>query len=354
MEITPTLKSQTLQNIVREAGINPNYWYPVAWANRLKSSQIISVIIWQQAIAVYRDTNGKLHALEDACPHKGVALHKGEVREANLVCPYHGWEFDSSGKCASIPYLPPQQKLPCAKARSYPIREQYNIIWVFPGDPALAENSQLPNIPEYSDPDWFIVPIPAHFKAHFSICNENTMDVFHGYLHKNLQGWFDPLLINLSQTEASVYADYQVSYQGWLTQFLGLSKQRNQVATRTVSIRYNYPHYHSFLEGLSSIYLMRLPISPTETRSFSLLFLKIPLPQWLLKPIQTQLAKVIWHFLLKKFLDQDVEMIESEQHTYLTNPQRHYVEINPAIIALGRVVIRQYEQFISQSCQSLE
>ena len=353
MKIATTLKSQKLQNIVREVGINPNYWYPVAWADRLKSAQVMAVIIWKQAIAIYRDRNGQLHALEDACPHKGVALHKGEVHGSNLVCPYHGWEFNESGECVSIPYLPLKQKLPCATVRSYPVREQYGMIWVFPGDPTLAANCPLPNVPEYNDPDWFVVPIPAHFQAHFSICNENTMDVFHGHLHKNLQGWFDPVLLNLSQTESSVYADYRVSYQqGMLAKLLGLTEPGKQINTRTVSIQYDYPHYHSSLEGISSIYLMWLPVSPTETRSFSLLFVKIPLPQWLIKPIQKQLATLIWHFLLKKFLEQDIEMIESEQRTYLNNPQRQYVEINPAIIALERVIVSQYEKFMSRSSQS--
>ena len=45
MEIAPTLKSQKFQNIVREVGINPNYWYPVAWADKLKSSQVIPVVV---------------------------------------------------------------------------------------------------------------------------------------------------------------------------------------------------------------------------------------------------------------------------------------------------------------------
>jgi hypothetical protein len=40
-----------------------------------------------------------------------------------------------------------------------------------------------------------MVPVNAHFQAHFSICNENTMDVFHGFLHQELQGVFDPVLI---------------------------------------------------------------------------------------------------------------------------------------------------------------
>lgn len=349
MELAPTLKSQTIQNRVRSVGINPNYWYPVAWADKLQPGKIIPVVIWQNAIAVYRDMNGQLHSLEDACPHKGVALHQGEVQGDNLVCPYHGWQFNHNGQCVHIPYLPEGQKLPCAQAPSYPVQEKYNIIWVFPGDGNLAPSTPLPDIPEYDNPDWLLVPIPAHFQAHFSICNENTMDVFHGFLHKNLQGWFDPVLLNLRQNERSVQAQYQVSYQGWMTKFLGLSEYGNQVTTRNISINYDYPHYRSYLEGVSSIYLMRLPVGMTETRSFSLLFLKVGLPKWMLKRIKPQLSQMIWRFLFKKFLDQDVEMVESEQRNYLANPERRYVEINPAIIALQRLIVGQYEEFMQQS-----
>ena len=352
MKITTTLKGQRLQNRVREIGINPNYWYPVAWAKDIKVSQAISVMVWKQAIAVYRDSNGQLHALEDACPHKGIVLHKGEVRGKNLVCPYHGWEFDGSGECVAIPYLPPEQKLPCAKAISYPVREKYDMVWVFPGDQNLAETCPFPEIPEYDNPNWFIVPIPAHFHAHFSMCNENTMDVFHGYLHRNVQGWFDPVLTDLSQTESSVDADYAISYKKrWLTQFFGLNESSKPVITRKLLIRYNYPHYNCYLEGISSMHVMRLPVSPKETRSFTLMFFNLPLPKWLLKPLQKPLATLILHGLVRKFLDDDIEMVESEQRTYWANPQRHYVEINPAIIALQRVLIAQYEKFISPSSQ---
>ncbi|NES25667.1 MAG: aromatic ring-hydroxylating dioxygenase subunit alpha, partial [Symploca sp. SIO3E6] len=63
------------------------------------------------------------------------------------------------------------------------------------------------------------------------------------------------------------------------------------------------------------------------------------------------LTKVIWNWFLKKFLDQDTEMIESEQYTYLANPQRRYVEINPAIIALQRVIVKQFQKYVQQSNQ---
>ncbi|HEY9650671.1 MAG TPA: aromatic ring-hydroxylating dioxygenase subunit alpha, partial [Coleofasciculaceae cyanobacterium] len=256
-----------------------------------------------------------------------------------------------TGQCVSIPYLPPGQKLPCAQARSYLVQEKYSLIWIFPGNPALAETHPLPNIAEFEQPDWVMVSVTGHMKAHFSICNENAMDVFHGFLHQNLQGWFNPVLKSLRETETSVCADYDVSYKGNMAKFLGLTERADQITTRTISVQYHYPHYSTNLEGISSLYLMRLPVGPTESRSFALFFLKIGIPKWLRKPLEPLLQKVINRFVFMKFLNQDIEMMESEQQTYLANPQRRYVEINPAIIALQRLVVRQYEQFMQQSSQ---
>jgi renierapurpurin 18,18'-hydroxylase len=354
MELATELKGQTVQNQVREVGINPNHWYPVAWAEQLKAGQVMPVTVWQQAIAIYRTAAGQAFALEDACPHKGIELHKGEVVGDCLACPYHGWEFDPEGQCVNIPYFPKSQMLPRATARSYPTQEKYGIIWVFPGDAALASQHQPPEVPEFDNPDWVLVPITGKFNAHFSICNENTMDVFHGYLHKNLQGWFDPELLSLKETIASVRADYRVRYKGKLSKFLGLTTQSDGVTTRIVSIDYQYPHYHSTLEGVSSLYLMRLPVGLNETRSFSLLFLQIRLPKWLLKPFRSLIVPIIRHSLFMPFLEQDVNMMESEQHNYQVNPERRYVEVNPAIIALQRLIVRQFVQQSSPSESLIE
>lgn len=351
MELATTLKSQTVQNAVREVGINPNYWYPVGWASQLKAGDIMPVVIWQQAIAVYRDETGQIHALEDACPHKGIALHKGKVQGCHLTCAYHGWEFNGNGECVGIPYLPEGQKLPRAQARRYPVQEKYNLIWLFPGEPTLAASQELPNVPEFDHPDYLMIPLAAHMQSHFSICNENAMDVFHGFLHHNLQGWFNPVLKSLRETETSVCAEYDVSYKGRMAKFLGLSDKADQVTTRRISINYNYPHYATSLEGVSSVYLMRLPIGLRESRSFAFFFLKVRLPKWLLKRLEPIVQKVLRDFVFMRFLSQDIEMMESEQQTYLANPERRYVEINPAIIALERLIIRQYEQFMQKSSQ---
>ena len=344
MELQTTLQSQTVHNRIREVGINPNHWYPVTWANDLRSGTVKQVTVWYQDIAIFRDEAGDVHALADACPHKGVALHKGAVKGAHLVCPYHGWEFNSQGECVAIPYFSDKQKLPRACARCYPTQEKYGLIWVFPGNPKWAGETPLLEITEFDNRQWLKVPVTAHFKAHFSMCNENTMDVFHGYLHQNLQGWFNPELISLKETEHHVCAQYNVSYQGMMAKFLGLSDRADEVTTLPITIDYRYPHYATTLEGISSLYLLRLPVSKTESRSFAYFFFNLGLPPWLLTPLRPLLIWGLQRFVLHRFLAQDIEMVESEQQTYLNNPQRQCVEVNPAIFAIQRLILRQYDQ----------
>jgi nitrite reductase/ring-hydroxylating ferredoxin subunit len=333
-----------VQNRVRTIGINPNHWYAVAWAKVLKPGQILPIQIWHEQMALYRDTQGQVQAVQDVCPHKGVAMHTGELKGDHIVCGYHGWEFDRQGKCVDIPYFPPTQKLPRACLKTYPVIQRYGLIFVFPGDRTLAAATPLIDIPQYDDPDWVMVPISAQFQAHFTICNENTMDVFHGYLHRNLQGWFNPMLLKLSETEDRIEADYQVSYQGLLTRFLGLN-QSDRTATRVISISYHYPNYISSLQGVSYLYLMRLPVSCSESRSFTLLFLKLRMPRWLRDRLLPVLEPAIRDLLFMRFIRQDIEMIESEYKNYLSHPDRRYVEVNPAIIAVQRLMMKQYDNF---------
>ena len=328
---------------VREAGIDPNHWYPVAWARDVKRGKVIPATVWEEEIALYRSESGTLKAVQDACLHKGVALHLGAVAGERLVCAYHGWEFEGDGKCARIPYLPEGKRCPSVRIRSFPVKERYGIVWVFPGNAGLAEQTPLPAVPEFDDPSWMVIEIPAHFYAHFSICNENTMDVFHGHLHKGLQGWYDPELTALDRDETKVSAAYSVAYKSRLAKLLGVAPSGTEECRRTVYIDYTYPHFRNSLDDISALYLMRLPVGPQETRSFSLMFIKLGLPAWLWQPIKRPVSKILWHTLLKRFLDQDKEMVESEQAAYSDDPGARRVEINPAIVALQRLIRQRFD-----------
>jgi nitrite reductase (NADH) small subunit len=40
------------------------------------------------------NVEGRIHALEGTCPHRGGPLGQGAVNAGQLTCPWHAWEFD--------------------------------------------------------------------------------------------------------------------------------------------------------------------------------------------------------------------------------------------------------------------
>ncbi|NKB75512.1 MAG: Rieske 2Fe-2S domain-containing protein [Gammaproteobacteria bacterium] len=341
------LKPQKLNTRTRTVGPDLNHWYPVGWSDGLKPGQVKNQVLWEQEIAVYRGDNGDAYAVEDACLHKGVALHKGDVQGDELVCPYHGWRFDGQGRCVGIPYVDDSNRLPKKCLRRYPLKERYNLIWVFPGDPVLSESMSLPDVPEYDDPDWLIVEIPAHFNVHFSMVNENPLDVFHGHLHRDLQGWYNPVLVSMENDEDTVKAEYEVTFKnGWLPRILGLTRSKESEVKKRIGVGYYYPHCRNNMPGKSNYYFMRQPQGPMSTQSYSLLCLKIRLPVWLVSVVRKPLSRILWWFLIKPFLDQDIDVMESEQANFHRNPNRRHVEINPVIAAAQLLTVKKYDQYL--------
>lgn len=46
-----------------------------------------------RTVAVFRH-EGRLYALDDACPHRGGPLGRGEIEGGAVLCPLHGWPFE--------------------------------------------------------------------------------------------------------------------------------------------------------------------------------------------------------------------------------------------------------------------
>ncbi|NIV29174.1 MAG: Rieske 2Fe-2S domain-containing protein, partial [Anaerolineae bacterium] len=58
------------------------------------------------------------------CPHRGVELSKGQVIHGRIQCPFHGFEYDVSGRGVLIPANGRHAPVPRAfRAHSYPTYE---------------------------------------------------------------------------------------------------------------------------------------------------------------------------------------------------------------------------------------
>jgi vanillate O-demethylase monooxygenase subunit len=168
-----------------------NAWYHAAWSNEV-GQQTLARTFLNEEVVLFRDANGKANALEDRCCHRATPLRLGDVVPQGLRCGYHGLVFDGSGQCVLIPG---QDKIPrTAKVRSYPILEKQEIVWIWMGDPELADESKLHvDFPWNDDHEnW------PHFHDMFEInCNymlliDNLMDLTHiPYIHRNTIGGGD-------------------------------------------------------------------------------------------------------------------------------------------------------------------
>src|SRR5690348_17660716 len=73
---------------LRRTGINPDFWYPVAVAAKVRKGKTFAATFAGQRIALYRGESGTVYALEDRCAHRQVPLSMGVVEGDVLRCCY--------------------------------------------------------------------------------------------------------------------------------------------------------------------------------------------------------------------------------------------------------------------------
>ncbi len=67
-------------------------WTPVGKVAEWPADGGRLVQVGPRRIGVYRHA-GAWYALKDVCPHAGVSLVKGPVKDRSVLCVGHGWTF---------------------------------------------------------------------------------------------------------------------------------------------------------------------------------------------------------------------------------------------------------------------
>ena len=172
-----------------------NQWYIILESREIRKNQVRGFTRFGEKLVAWRDNNGKLGVFRDRCPHRGIQLSLGKVKDNNLQCPFHGFEYDTTGKCQLIPAngkaSPPPDYI---RANAYPVREAHGFVflWYTPGkaaDEPSAEN--LPEVPWFDDLDDSLIcsGFTDLWKAHYSRAIENQLDVVHvPFIHHNTIG----------------------------------------------------------------------------------------------------------------------------------------------------------------------
>ncbi|MGE0351112.1 Rieske 2Fe-2S domain-containing protein [Hydrogenophaga sp.] len=167
-----------------------NCWYVIAWDHEIPAAdapQLFTRTVLGEPVLVYRTRAGELVALEDRCCHRHAPLSVGK-REGDCVrCGYHGLKFDPEGRCVEAPGI---EVVPArARVRSYPVALKNRWVFVWMGEPALADTALLPDNFSCDSPDWKNKPGYLHYDTPYLLIADNLLDFSHlSYVHEKTLG----------------------------------------------------------------------------------------------------------------------------------------------------------------------
>ena len=328
---------------LRKTGSHPDYWYPLARSKSLKRGKTLAVRFAGQPIVLARTKTGKCFALENRCAHRQVPLAAGVVIGEELKCCYHGWSYDATGSCVGVPYLRADEALPNG-VRSYPCREAYGLVFVYPGDLSNFDKVAFPEVPAQSDSHYKTRYLDRQVECHYSFMHENLMDMNHQFMHRRLMGSIQTTLLALRPGSRSVEVDYTFARKGGgqpLGEKLILGQAMQDRKQDLMTIRTDYPYQtlkfwtagseHPALD-LWNVYV---PVDTEQRINHTLGLMMIR------KPPVPGLMHLLWPAVVwftEGIFRQDRWIVEQEQRAFDAQGEDQNQEIFPAILCLRKVL----------------
>jgi phenylpropionate dioxygenase-like ring-hydroxylating dioxygenase large terminal subunit len=351
MSISPLRRgdAQPESRDLRKVGLDPDFWYPLAMSRRLKAGKSLGVSFAGEPIVLVRPQAGEVFALEDRCAHRQVPLHLGDVRGEKLLCGYHCWAYDRTGRCINVPYLDENQTLPNG-VRAYPCREAYGFVFVFPGDAAKADTVPFPEVPTARDPRYKTRVLDRRIDCHYSFMHENLMDMNHQFLHRSLMGSIRTTQLDMREGEDWVEVDYTFARAAGkqpVGEWFMIQRRKKPDAGQgkdLMTIRTSYPYQTlrfwtaGSREPALDLWNVYVPVDREQRKNhtFGLIMVR--------KPAMPGLIHALWPFIIwftNGIFAQDRDIVEFEQRAVDELGGDHNQEIFPVIQKLKRMLARR-------------
>ncbi|MDX3894454.1 aromatic ring-hydroxylating dioxygenase subunit alpha [Pusillimonas sp.] len=163
-----------------------NTWYVAGFEHEFDQPFIARRIL-DTPLIMYRTSLGQYTAMDDSCPHRLLPLSKGKRVGDEMQCGYHGMCFSADGQCTKVPG---QTNIPsAARVKTYPLEALHGFVWIWMGDADLADKGLIPDVHWHSSPDWASSQGYHHIEAHYTLLNDNLLDLSHEtYVHSRTIG----------------------------------------------------------------------------------------------------------------------------------------------------------------------
>ena len=174
------------------------HWYPVSPVEDIDPQKPTPVTVLGLRLVIWKPKSSNYRVFLDKCPHRLAPLSEGRVDEktGNLMCSYHGWEFDAQGICTRIPQAENPQLVSKNKknlcAVSLPVRQENDLLWVWldANSPQLATDTPLALSPQIDASKGFVwSSYVRDLEYDWQTLVENVADPSHvPFTHHGLQG----------------------------------------------------------------------------------------------------------------------------------------------------------------------
>ena len=162
----------------------PEGWYFIATREEIERAKLFQREWMGEKIIAWTDSEGRICLAEAFCPHLGSALSAdvgGRVSGARLVCPFHGYEYDTTGQCVTTPYGDPP---PTARLRVFETQEYMGLIFAWWGIDGRPPQWSLPEAPTDLEGRSSLEFRGVRFAGHPQETTENSVDFSHlNYVH---------------------------------------------------------------------------------------------------------------------------------------------------------------------------
>lgn len=166
-----------------------NQWYAAAFSHEIKKGKVTGVRRFGRNLVFFRSGSGSLACVDSLCAHRKASLEKGWIQDDHIKCPFHGIEYDMTGRCVYVPSDGRASTLDYERfhLKTYPVREIGGIVFVWYGDKEPDKEPDYFDI--ITDPSYTYDHVSDLWNVDYSRVIENQLDVSHlPFVHHNTIG----------------------------------------------------------------------------------------------------------------------------------------------------------------------
>lgn len=250
------------------------YWQPVCIASELTEEKPKKrVQVMGEELVVFRlpaeagHGEAQYGCVAEHCSHRGASLYYGFVEKDGIRCPYHGWKYDSDGRCLDQPF----EKNPDYKKeishQAYPVEKLAGLLFIYMGPP-----EKKPLLPRWdvlvrTDGRRFIETHPI-LDCNWLQAMENSVDTLHTY-------WLHGHSMKTRGLPGGEFYYRPVEDYDWVPCEWGIIKrctyggERPEKEVRPPLV---FPNMLRIPQGYTEALHWRVPIDDTHTRITVMLF----------------------------------------------------------------------------------